>query len=301
MKYFLGIDGGGTRTTAAVSDENGEFIYKSTGKTINFYSVGMENARNNLLELMGDIYSGIGEVTFERAFVGCSALDNEAEKEVTEALCGGVINAKQIDMNSDAYVALFSGACSEPRCVVICGTGSMAVGIDGCGKITVKGGWGHIIGDGGSAYSIAVNALAEAVNLYDEKKFDEPLVKSVTEFYNAGSLREIIDILYSENITKDIIAEFARTVAELCDKGDKKALAVLSSECKKLVRTVASLVNEIEKCKVIYLYGGVFQNNKIFKALFVDLMGELYPEIKTELLSVPPEEGALKLARGLYE
>ena len=44
MKYYLGIDGGGTRTTAAVSDENGNVLFKAVGKSINFYSVGFEKA-----------------------------------------------------------------------------------------------------------------------------------------------------------------------------------------------------------------------------------------------------------------
>ena len=55
MKYYLGIDGGGTRTTAAVSDESGKLILKKAGKTINFYSVGMETARNNLDSLIKEI------------------------------------------------------------------------------------------------------------------------------------------------------------------------------------------------------------------------------------------------------
>lgn len=298
MKYYLGIDGGGTRTTAAVSDENGNIICKATGKTINFYSVGMESSRNNLAELMSRVYGEIGNTVFESAFVGCSALDNKAENDVTEALCGGIINSKKTEMNSDAYVALFSGDSRVSRCVVICGTGSMVIGIDSRGKTAVKGGWGHVIGDGGSAYSIAVNALSEAVYLFDENRFNEPLVKSASEFFKTDDLRKIIDTVYSENTTKDIIADFARSVAALCAQGDEKALKILTDECKKLVRTVSSLVDEIEDCRVIYLYGGVFQHNEIFRDMFTKLIGEKYPTVKTELLTVTPEEGALKIARG---
>ena len=55
MKYYLGIDGGGTRTTAAVSDESGNIIAKAVGKTINFYAVGMEASRKNLAEIIGKL------------------------------------------------------------------------------------------------------------------------------------------------------------------------------------------------------------------------------------------------------
>lgn len=297
MDYFLGIDGGGTRTTAAVSDENGKIICKSVGNTINFYSVGIEKARNNLSDIMKNIRENLGDVTFKRAFVGCSALDNEADKNLTETLCGGIINSEKTEMNSDVYVALFSGDCTETRGVVICGTGSMVAGIDSEDVITVKGGWGHIIGDGGSAYSIAINALKEAVILYDENKVDEPLVKSAQEFFGVCDLREIINTIYSEETTKDKLADFAKFISRDCEKGDKYCSGIIFDECDKLLRTVYSLVEEMSSCEVLYLYGGVFQNNTIFRNLFIEKFNKKYPDIKTEMLAVTPEEGALKIAR----
>ncbi len=301
MVYYLGIDGGGTRTTAAVSDENGIIIYKSVGKTINFYSVGMEKARDNLSDVMKDIYENIGNITFACAFVGCSALDGEADSQLVDKLCGGIIKSKKIAMNSDVFVALFSGDCSVARSVVICGTGSMVAVIDSDNKIAVKGGWGHIIGDGGSAYSIAVNALKEAVYLCDENKEDEPLVKAAQEFFGVEDLREIIDIVYSEKTTKDKLADFAKLVSRESENGDSICSEILSDECNKLLRTVYSLIDEINDCKILYLYGGVFQNNRTFKDIFTKRFGEKYPDIKTEMLIVTPEEGALKIARDIYE
>ena len=297
MEYYLGIDGGGTKTTVAVSDEYGNVIYKSVGKTINFYSVGMEKARQNLFDVMEDVYVNIGNTVFKNAFIGCSALDCAADNELIKELCGNIINSEKIAMDSDAYVALFSGDNSISRCVVICGTGSMVIGEDVNKKIVVKGGWGHIIGDGGSAYAIAVSALKEAVVLYDENKTDEPIVKCACDFFETDDLRKIIDTVYSENTTKDKIAGFAKYISQVCEKGDRKCLEILSCECRELFRTVCSLLNEMPGCEIVYLYGGVFQNNNIFKNMFVSALLENYPGIKAEMLIVPPEEGALKIAR----
>ena len=91
--YYLGIDGGGSRTTAALADKDGNVILRATGESINFYSVGMENARNNLSDVINKIYTSIGESKFYAAFIGCSALDDEADTETVEALCGGIIDA----------------------------------------------------------------------------------------------------------------------------------------------------------------------------------------------------------------
>ncbi|MBQ8182665.1 MAG: hypothetical protein IJ025_02040 [Clostridia bacterium] len=299
MVYYLGIDGGGTRTTAAVSDGNGTLILKAVGNTVNFYSVGMEKARENLAEIMTQIHEKIGDVTFKGTFIGCSALDNCAGDELTHTLCDGVINSEKITMNSDTYVALFSGDCSVSRAVVICGTGSMVTGVDENNRIYTKGGWGHIIGDGGSGYSIAVNGLSEAVNLFDENRLCAPLVKSACEFFGTDDLREIIETVYSQNTTKDIVADFAKFVSRDALAGDTDAMAILKKECKKLARTVFSLLDDMNNCEIVYLYGGVFQNNETFKECFVVLLNEKYPHLKAELLKMPPDEGALKLAMNL--
>ncbi len=297
MKYYLGIDGGGTRTTASVCEENGALVCKVKGKTINFYSVGMETARKNLSDIMNDVHKKIGDITFKSAFIGCSALDNRADEETVNALCGGIIRSDKITMDSDTYVALFSGESSVSRAVVICGTGSMVTGIEDNEKTYTKGGWGHVIGDGGSAYSIAVEGLKEAVTLFDENEFDSPLVKSAQRYFETDNLRRIIDEIYSENTTKDIIADFAKCVSFEAEKGDTVSIAIIKNECNKLLRTVYSLLNEMNSCEILYLYGGVFQNNALFIEYFVESVKEKYPSLKTELLKIPPEEGALKIAR----
>ncbi len=293
MKYYLGIDGGGTRTTAAVSDETGNVIFKTVGKTINFYSVGMHTARENLSSVMAEIYNKFGEIQFNSAFVGCSALDGEADDKTLKELCAGVINAKSLRMNSDVYVALMSSGDEECRCVAICGTGSMAIGCDS-EKTVVKGGWGHIIGDEGSAYSIAVNALKACCVLCDENK-KSPLVDSAAEFFGAENFRDIIDRVYASETTKDVLAGFAAKVGALANT-DFVAKTIVINEAHAFARTVEALLRELKSCTLLSLYGGVFQHNEIFRECFCNDIKELYPSLKIEILALPPEEGALKVA-----
>lgn len=291
MKYYLGIDGGGTRTTAAVSDENGNVITKAKGKTINFYAVGMEASRKNLKEII----AALGIERFEAAFIGCSALDDEADEATLNALCGGIINAEKIAMNSDVYVALKS---ANGNCVAVCGTGSMAVGEKADGSIAVKGGWGHIIGDEGSAYSIAVNALKNCCMLCD-KNNRTPLLESAESYFGVTDFRKAIDVIYSAETAKDFIAGFAAKVGALANEGCDVSKAIIISEAKAYAQTVIALIAELEECALVSLYGGVFQHNPLFRTEFEKEIRAAYPEIKTEILDVPPEEGALKSAREL--
>lgn len=295
MKYYLGIDGGGTRTTAAVSDENGNVVLKSVGKSINFYSVGMEKARENLRNVINDIYKNIGEIEFEGAFIGCSALDNEASEELTGALCDGIIKAKKVGMNSDVFVALASSGADECRVVAICGTGSIVTGLDENGNIKTKGGWGHIFGDEGSAYSIAVNALKASAMLYDEGKIT-PLVKKAEEFFGVDDFRDAIDKIYSSETTKDVLASFSVEVGKIAEE-DFVAKTVIINEAHFFSKTVLALLNEMKNCTLLSLYGGVFQNNGLFRNSFIDDIKEFHSDLKIEMLNLPPEESALKIAR----
>lgn len=296
MKYFLGIDGGGTKTTAAVSDENGNIILKSVGKTINFYSVGMEKARSNLSDIMADINNSLGSIRFEAAFVGCSALDDEADSKTLDALCSGVINATKLRMNSDVYVALKSVENAVCPCVAICGTGSMAIGEDENGNVVVKGGWGHILGDEGSAYSIAIEALKFCCT-FSDRNDEEKLLDAACEYFGVSDFRKAIDVIYSEDTKKDYIAGFAEIAGKLADEGDTVAKSVIILNARNFTKTIFYLLNEIKNCSVLALYGGLFQHNKLFRDVFIDEMRMDYPNLKIELLTVPPEEGALKIAR----
>ena len=296
MKYYLGIDGGGTRTTAAISDEKGNIIFKSVGKTINYYSVGMDVARENLSCILDDIKTKTGCEIFEGAFVGCSALDDEADAKTIEALCGGIINAKKLKMNSDVYVALASCGEEECRAVAICGTGSMTTGVTEKGDIIVKGGWGHIIGDEGSAYSIAVNALRACCILFDEKR-EAPLIEAAKKYFGVDNFRKAIDIIYSSDTSKDKIAGFAEFVGVI--ESDVIAETIIINEAHNYSRTVLSLLDDLVNCSALYLYGGVFQHNIFFRNIFEEDIRVVYPDMKIELLTIPPEEGALKAARDL--
>ena len=292
--YYLGIDGGGTRTTAVVTDEKGNTITKKTGRTINFYSVGNETARNNLSDLMNEITAETGITSFASAFIGCSALDCEADEETTDALCKGIINAEKIKMHSDVYIALKSVKGARCPCVAICGTGSIAAAEDNDGSIHVSGGWGHILGDEGSAYSIAVNALKICCQMCDKGE-KTPLLDSANEFFGTDDFRKAIDIIYSPDMTKDRLARFASVL----DESDETVSEIIKNEARKFAVTVVTLLKKVKQCDVLGLYGGVFQNNSIFREEFTQSVRNDFHELKIQLIATPPEETAALLARNL--
>ncbi len=293
MNYFLGIDGGGTKTKAAVCDGCGKIICRVTGETINFYAVGMSTSRENLKAIISEIEQSCGVSSFKVAVIGCSALDGEADEKTTQALCGEIINSQKIYMNSDAFIPLMSAECDA---VAICGTGSMAVGLDENKKSITTGGWGHVLGDEGSAYAIAISALRLCCE-YTDKNLSHPLLEAAKSFFGIEDFRKAIDYIYNPSTTKADIAKFSAEVDALAQKGCEAAVEIIKLEAQKFSKTVITLLNRAKACGTLALYGGVFENSQIFRAEFSQQVEKAFSNVNIQLLKAPPEEIALDLAR----
>lgn len=295
MKYYIGIDGGGTKTTAAVGDENGNVLFKVTGGTVNFYGVGMTKARENFKGIIDRIIEKLGAGRFSGVFIGSSALTGEADEKALHDFTDGIVEADAIGMNSDVFAALCAMKTELPHAIVIAGTGSIVAGINGKGEYITKGGWGHIFGDEGSAYAIAVGALRMAAEFFDDGDVI-PLTKAAFSYFGASDMKTLVDAVYAENMTKEKIAGFAEKVSKLADRSDVNARDVMFEESDRLFATTMPLLDDMPECRSLALYGGVFQNSELYSNYFSKCVHEEYSDLDVHVLLVPPEEGALSEA-----
>ena len=197
-------------------------------------------------------------------------------------------------MHSDVYIALKSVKNAECPCVAICGTGSIATGEDKNGNTHVTGGWGHILGDEGSAYSIAVKALEICCQMCDKNE-KTPLLESAEKFFGVTDFRKAIDIIYSDDMTKDKLAHFAETL----DINDETVRKIIITQAQKFAFTVQILLEKMKNCDVLGLYGGVFQHNSFFREEFSDTIRKIFPHTEIQLIETPPAETAAEIARSL--
>lgn len=287
-KYYLGVDGGGSKTTAVVYDEKGNFIGKAVGESINYYSVGIENAR----QAMVDIISRLPQRSFDCAVIGMSALNSRATDEETERFCGGIIKSNKIIMDSDLFVALEAMNCEGECAFVISGTGSMAVYRSENGKISHAGGFGYIIGDEGSGYSIGINAIKTAIRAAEGIVPPTALTQKCLEYFSAETVYDLIDIFYEKTVSRKDIAAFAKEVYLCAEGSDATAHKILKDEAALLSKTVLSLIKDKNSEIPVGLWGGVFQHNPIFRLYFqVCLRKNGFCDVK--LLDFTPETGAI--------
>ena len=286
--YFLGVDGGGSKTTAVVFNEKGEFICSAYGESINYYSVGLETARLT----MKSIIDNLSIKKFRSAVIGMSALNKRASSEETERFCSDIIDSETIIMDSDLFVALEAMDVSGECAAIISGTGSMAVCRNSDGSMSHTGGWGYILGDEGSGYTIGLSGIKAAIRASEDCDEDTALVKECLDYFSINNIYDLIDLFYEKKVSRKKIAAFARLVSKCCENGDKVSEKIIKDEAKQLSQTALGLLKNKNKDISIGLWGGVFQNNMFFRQKFTDIMlNNGFTDVK--LICFTPEIGAI--------
>lgn len=284
MKYYLGIDGGGSKTTAVVFDENGFFVKKAIGESINYYSVGLETARKNINDIIVSLDFG----NYESVFIGMSALNERANSETTNRFASGIISSQKITMDSDLFVALEAMATEGECAVIISGTGSMAIMRNADGLISHAGGWGYILGDEGSGYVIGLGGIKAAIRSVEGGKKTE-LLSACLKHFGIKDIYELIDLYYDKGVERKTTAAFAKSVLELSST-DQVSAEIIEAQATDLAETAKALIKNPE-CKT-GLWGGVFQNSELFRQKFTEKSGFT----KASLLPLTPEQGAILAA-----
>lgn len=286
--YFLGVDGGGSKTTAVVFNEKGEFICSACGESINYYSVGLEAARL----AMKNIIDSLTVKKYRCAVIGMSALNERASARETERFCSEIIVSDSIIMDSDLFVALEAMDINGECAAIISGTGSMAVCRNSDGTMSHTGGWGYILGDEGSGFSIGLNGIKAAIRAAEKCAPETALLGECLDYFSINNIYDLIDLYYEKKVSRKKTAAFARLVSKCCKNGDEIAKNILRDEAQQLSQTALGLLKEKNKDISIGLWGGVFQNNMFFRHEFTDIMSQNgFNNVK--LIDFTPEIGAV--------
>ena len=289
---LIGVDGGGTHSTAAAAWPDGRIAAITSGGGLNYHNVGVDTVRLRLEGMVRTLCEMTG-AKHPLICVGMSALDAPADAKTLAKFTVGDFTADQLDLQSDAYAALMGFTRGEPGMIVICGTGSMLLLLDEAGNQHVSGGWGYLLADAGSGYTLSREALLAVINAYEGLGDPTILTPHALEYFGVDSPRMIIDKVYAPDFTPDRLAGFARHVLKDAEEGDAVALSVLHSSMPRLAALAAQLLKKAPGANRVGLYGGIFAHSKIARACFTDTLMQLAPHAQLCSLDYPPEVGAI--------
>ena len=172
MKIFVGIDGGGTRTKCVCADDKLKIISQVETGATNPHSVGFNQSAERLFSLIKQARLKANVSTIDSVVIGIAGGGRveHSEKLVKKinVLAGSTkVLWKKLNILSDAEIAIEGAFSGRPGFILISGTGSIIFGKDKSGEIIRAGGFGKVIGDEGSGYSIGKKGLNAVAREFD--------------------------------------------------------------------------------------------------------------------------------------
>jgi N-acetylglucosamine kinase-like BadF-type ATPase len=162
----LGIDAGGSKTTALLADGSGRIIGEGRSSGANLHTDGELQVEKVFHSVIEQATEG-RDTAIAAACLGIAGVDREADFRIVGDIMRRLGFRSNLLIVNDALIALVAGAGASPGVVVISGTGSIAYGVSHRGLAARAGGWGPTLGDEGSGYWIGRRALAAVVRDVD--------------------------------------------------------------------------------------------------------------------------------------
>jgi N-acetylglucosamine kinase-like BadF-type ATPase len=301
-ELYVGVDGGGTKTLAVLTDADLNVLGEGKTGASNPLRVGVEPAVDNILtaiDLACDVAGKTRSDVFAAQF-GLAGVRREDIRKRMRDLLSSRLRLKNLDVVTDAEIALYGATNGGAGLVVIAGTGSICCGRNDEGTIAMAGGWGPLAGDEGGGAGIARRALQAVAKATDGRGQKTKLSEYATDYFRAARPEDIAVAIYAPSMTNDRIAGFAKFVIQAArDSGDQVALKLLDEAGCELGLAANAVVGKLglmsEKFPVAYV-GGVFAAKEL---IFDPLIRKVHETAPAAFLAPPqlaPPIAAAKMA-----
>lgn len=262
-KFYLGVDGGQSSTTALIANESGRIVGRGNSGPCNHIR-GPEGRLKFAEAINGCVSEACREASlssetlvFTSACLGFSGGPEDKEVE-TRAL----IRSSTYKITHDAEIALAGATAGEPGIIIIAGTGSMAFGRNAQGKTARAGGWGYVFGDEGGAFDLARRALRAALRFEEGWGGPTLLREDLLEATGARDANDLLHKFYAD-LPRPAVAALAPLVSRAAERGDESAREILRSAAAKLAWFVEGAYHQLFRAgemPVIVPIGGVFKS-----------------------------------------
>ena len=301
-RFVMGIDGGATKTLAAVLDLQTRVLHLAHGGPSNQDAVGAKAAVRALL--------GAADEAIAKAAVGADQL-GAAVLAVAGTNTDAVVEHVRA-AGRDAWIvvndvvgAWATATGAGPGVAVISGTGSNVFGVGPEGRAWRAGGWGHLLGDEGSGYWLGVQSIKAALRDRESSGPQTALSDAAPAFFGMDSVEALAGRVYSKPLTKGEIAAFAVETAKLAERGDAVARELFQRGARELGEQVAAVIRQTGLaddaaqgggCFPVGLIGSAFKAGPLFVGPLTQAVHACAPQAKVGTVEMAPVGGSLLLA-----
>ena len=278
MKYYIGVDGGGTKTAFALFDENKKMLASVTGPGSNHENLdtAFDGASDIIMQGLNELCERAGVKLSDISFtlMGLAGIDHRYQYEI---MCEKLREKglENFEVFNDGFIVVKAGATGRSAIGYNCGTGVCCNGIDLDGKMLQLAGLGDFSGDISGGSNIVIKAFELVYNelfLGLEKTLITEMIKEKYGFESREEYLALIEKIEGENggeYIRDMIDFFFAAVK----KGDAPALAYCERMAERGAQLIAALANQLnfgsEEIEVV-LSGSI--NVKVDNKLYLDML-----------------------------
>lgn len=310
-QYFVGMDGGATKTAAMLSDLNGVVLAEETGGASNPQVVTPEKTAVVIVDLLEKLAGKVGCGTNEilSTVAGLAGAGREGDKErvrnaVTAEAKKRRLSIGRVGVDSDGRIALEGAFKGRAGIILIAGTGSFALAKDYKGGIHRAGGWGRIVGDEGSGVILGREGLSAVAHHLDGRGKKTALTGLISSRFGLSTHEKIINAVYRENFDVATIAPLVLEAAAAhdieCARILNKATFELSEHVRVLVRKVEESAHARSKIPLV-LVGSLITNDNIYQKILVHKITFSMPQVNVVQPEASPAYGAVLLSHRLAQ
>ena len=308
MAYYLGIDGGGTKTRCVLADESIVLATAMSGGS-NIVRLGETQAREALHTAVRQVCA-TGNISPAEIRAICIGAAGAARPEIAakiHSILAELIpkaSAISIEVVGDTEIALEAAFGAGPGVIAIAGTGSIAYGRDARGRIARAGGWGFAVSDEGSGHWIGRRAISAILSAHDQG-FETALTAMVLQAWKLTTLDELVQ---QANSTPP--PDFPRLfpiVLHAAAEGDSSARDLLNDAGANLASLAAIVIRRLAPdtsavmlpvaMLPVAMTGSVFRQSPDVCEVFYNTLQTSLPGTDVRQDIVDPIEGALARAR----
>ena len=306
MRYYLGLDAGGTKTFCLVGDADGHVLGFGKAGAGNYEAYGVREADTEIRRAVDTALEEAG-LTLEQLSgvgMGIAGADIPEDYEMLEReIFGPLFGSTPKVFRNDSMAGLRGGTRDPFGIVIACGTGCVCAGVNRDGGETRVGGINEDFGDMVSGSSIGTEGL-KAVWRHRDGITDAPqLTRAFVARAHCGDVDELFYKMYREELTYADLEPMARIVFDVAHDGSPVACDILEWGGRYLAEMVNAVARQLDMCRDTFdvvMAGSVFKGRS---PVLIDMMRTRIhrecPEARLVMPAFEPVVGGLLLGMEL--